>query len=729
MLGREPEFWERCLNSGILPLQLLVLQVAREHGPAALWLLQQAPHELPRWPMLHALEACLPDWRDWPAGEERELLKILGASPHLRGRNCSPAECERQIAAALTPHARLSWTLCLLRRHGENAAASLLRLLVTPRPSPAHWRALQGVAAWGLGRLGRSILPEIRDRWKSACMSTRDRLCQALWYLGPRARGCETWLRQHSGTWCEAVLYALRERGNVSLYERGAVPLYIESALLERLALDAFSPCALDRRRAAYALYGYGPNTGQVGPIYAVLARDEEEAVRRFAWTTVAALAQPVASDTLRLGLLSPESEVRRCARHCFVEQHGPPTDVWFEAIGRQDKELERLAELALEERPAGVVVLRQLKHFDEKCLEQALTYLRTVDDLTVTPELEALLQHPRAFVRRAALELVASAGRAFPLLLPLLNDPEEPEIRDRALHVLMDRADSDGLAELLRRQSGAVIAILDERLSRGKELTWKLSPALRKTLEDLCQNTDSRIATAALRVLRCLGPVGGKWSEALRERGRRDSAAHLMRVDPEDLLQSMRAGKLITPDSLHAVVDSFKGERLTQFLKHCFVNCTREDRGFFESPLQRLRAEGWQMLRELVGHEDREVAEDAVELLGKWLQASGALYQLWQEEPALLRVPRHDPVRTRLAELLASYLLQPPAPVEPWILAWALALGESPSPEVAARAVASLGRFRRLEPDEVKEALLRHLKSPFAPVQEAAAALLREWL
>jgi hypothetical protein len=170
----------------------------------------------------------------WHASPERLALALRRRRPRGPGRH-SLEDCLRGLNDALHPQLRLAWLVLLVEGYPQTAARELIRFLAAGRD-----RGLRAACAFGLSLLGRPALLEIQEAFRDASDSVRDFLCQALWHLGPEARGSEVWLESYDSEWSRAVLYRLEAFGWQTLLQRRAWPLWIDSASLAALGQLAF---------------------------------------------------------------------------------------------------------------------------------------------------------------------------------------------------------------------------------------------------------------------------------------------------------------------------------------------------------------------------------------------------------------------------------------------------------------------------------------------------------
>ncbi|MBS2040951.1 hypothetical protein JST97_38550 [bacterium] len=287
-----------------------------EEFPLRLYLLAQgeiAPGFIPEWLLVwHFSQVSAQELvHTHHASPQRRALAVQRHHPRYRH---DLQVCLTGVREALHPQLRLVWCLQLLQ---HEAQSEILRLLAQPELESD----LVGALAWTLACYGREIVLPICELFPAAFKSVRDRYCQALWYLGREARGCERWLSVHDSPWSRALLYRLEGWGTKLLMQWGAAPLYLDSFSLEALAARAFSLNASERWYAIEALLGWGPGLPQAAELLEALALDRDQDFARSALLGMRRLHYRPQLSTVRSLLLSGPTEVAQLAVQIFFQE------------------------------------------------------------------------------------------------------------------------------------------------------------------------------------------------------------------------------------------------------------------------------------------------------------------------------------------------------------------------------------------------------------------------
>lgn len=526
---------------------------------------------LPVWPAAWALSQRL---------SASELEPFPSASPQRLGlamqrrRARSPGphgldHCLHQSARALHPVQRLAWLMALVEGYGDKAIEPLLKSLGVALNRPSPFVELGEALAWALGQLGRDILLPISDRFKDAPFLVREHYCQALWYLGPRARGCQLWLKAQHTEWAEAVLYRLEALGSLELIERRRVPIWLDDKSLERLAELAFSQEPGDRLYALRALDGWGPARSQAVRMVQATLADPDDEVKLQAWRTLLSLGElPEAADVSR-ALRSHHSQlVKLASDHCdLILGSKPPLDSLEESLATGETARVELSLARLLARP-----------FPSERLRRFLSILNRLTDDQQRQASEWLVKADwwaEDWARMVELE------PANPFLLQALaNRPNatvqlylQPALRQR----LLDRLEGVEGAQHLREQL------------QGACLTW-----------DRLWTLSSERRNQALEAILKAGEL------------------------PQQLLAPLFSGQFIRPESLELVIRmSPQPQLLNERLQTIFSACLPEDRDCFKDALNLLPDQGWDLLLSWLRHPT--LADAAADLLAIRLKSENA--------------------------------------------------------------------------------------------------------
>lgn len=556
---------------------------------------------LPIWPAAWALSQQL---------QPGELASFPSASPQrlalaMQRRRIRPPgphaleHCLHQSARALHPVQRLAWLMVLVEGFGDKAIEPLLKSLGVALNRPSPFVELGEALAWALGQLGRDILLPISDRFKDAPFLVREHYCQALWYLGPRARGCQTWLKSQHTEWAEAVLYRLEALGSLPLIERRRVPIWLDDQSLERLAELAFSQEPGDRLYALRALDGWGPARPQAVRLVQATLADPDDEVKLQAWRTLLSLGElPAPSDVSR-ALRSQHSQLVQLATdHCdLLLGPKPPLDSLEESLQAQDELRVDLSLARLLARPFPGDRLRRflalLNRLSAQQQQLASEWLVKADwwaeDWARMVELEPPNPH--------LLQAIANRPNATVQLYL------QPALRQRLLARLEG---TEGGAELRAQLQGAC-------------LTWERLEAL-----------SSERRNQALEAILKSGEL------------------------PESLLQPLYSGVSIRPESLDLVVKLTPIDELATRLTDIFTVALPEERACFVEILPLLPGQGWPLLQSWL--EKPALAEAALDLLEVRLQNFAEAAQWLEQEGWSVLLPDSSPAtRSRWQWLVAQ--------------------------------------------------------------------------
>ena len=538
--------------------------------PARLFALTRHPAQpadltgLPIWPAAWALSQQL---------EEAQLAPFPSASPQRLGlamqrRRARPPgphgleHCLHQSARALHPVQRMAWLMALVEGFGERAIEPLLKSLGVALNRPSPFVELGEALAWALGQLGRDILLPIGDRFKDAPFLVREHYCQALWYLGPRARGCQAWIHSQHTEWAEAVLYRLEDLGSLALIERRRVPVWLDSKSLERLAELAFSQEPGDQLYALRALDGWGPARSQAVRIIRATLADPDDEVKLQAWRTLLSLGELPAAEDVSRALRSQQAQlVQLASDHCdLMLGSQPPLDSLAESLSAEDATRVELSLARLLARP-----------FPSDRLRRFLSLLNRLTEPQQKLASEWLVKADwwaEDWARMVELE------PANPYLLrALANRPNatvqlylQPALRQRLLARLEN---VEGGAELREQLQGACLTW--DRL-------WTLSSERRN------QALESILKSGEL---------------------------------PDPLLEPLYGGRSIGPESLELVVRMTPdSQQLNERLQAIFSVCLPEERAYFRDALDLLGDQGWALLLSWLKHPTlAEAAADLIEI------------------------------------------------------------------------------------------------------------------
>ncbi|ODT57498.1 hypothetical protein ABS71_19765 [bacterium SCN 62-11] len=556
---------------------------------------------LPVWPAAWALSqhSSEADLTPFPSASAQRLALAM------QRRQARPAgphpldHCLHQSARALHPVQRLAWLMALVEGHGEKAIEPLLKSLGVALNRPSPFIELGEALAWALGQLGRDILLPIGERFKDAPFLVREHYCQALWYLGGQARGCQAWMKVQQTEWAEAVLYRLEALGSEALIERRRVPIWLDEKSLDRLADLAFSQEPGNRLYALRALDGWGPaRTQAVRLVRATLADPDDEVVLQ-AWRSLLSLGErPDPADVSR-ALRSQHSQLVELATdHCdLLLGSRSPLDSLEEALEAGDPLRVELALARLLARPFPGERLRRflalLNRLNDEQQRQAAAWLVKADWWAEDWARLVELEPSNAHLLRAIAERPNATVQLY----------LQPALRQR----LLQRLEGVSGAEELREQL------------QGACLTW-----------DRLASLSSERRNQALEVILESGEL------------------------PTPLLQPVLSGESIHPESLELVARMTPPHQLGERLTEIFSVSGVEDRVHFVEILPLLPSQGWPLLSSWL--DQPNLAEPALDLLESRLRDfAGASDWLRQEGWTVLVPDAAPPARARWQWLVAQ--------------------------------------------------------------------------
>jgi hypothetical protein len=614
-------------------------------GPAELLEWQPGWAALPLLPLVWSLRrAGLGEGGGLASRLARMWLRWKG--PH---RRHGAAACRAAIEASLNWEARLTWLFLLLEGHCHRAADELLPLL---RHRDEELRQL---AALGLAQLGRQILPDLKERWSSAQLAERDAICQTLWYLGPQARGCLTWLGQPDRPWSRALYYAMEQHGWPALLALGDLPLWLDEASLERLATLVFSTRKQDREQAIVALGGWGPGQAKAMTLLKFLIDDSEstiadEALRRL-------LQQPGKPDLqcLQRSLLHSDPGLRVESVRRLIHEHPE----WHLSLGGGVSSFVHQK-----------VVIRSLHSCDHTWLTKALRHLskQAIPDREHAAEVLTLLDRAPLEVLSAYLSL---GGPTEALVYICLEGPLEPALvifeewcsRGCWDHVLLCLGREE-LLEWFMQKVGLAKFLYDE--GQHSVLTRFI-----EELQSLRIREDSPVADLASQALGVLELSSTDW-ELWPHLEVQEIQKLLLLIDwhrefPERLVTLIRAGRVFDQASLQALVRH--SPEAESVLVDCLRNCPARGHSVVYELLSGFGLSAWLKLLDHWSNLETGKRELAVSLCN--LSEHKVEYELLHRGPDVL--PAHTPKVVRIA--IAGKFLYSGAPAGPTRKAWALYL------------------------------------------------------
>lgn len=521
---------------------------------------------LPVWPLAWALsrQQSAAELAPFPsASPQRLALAMQRRKPRKPGPH-SLDHCLHQSARALHPAQRLAWLMSLVEGFGEKAIEPLLKSLGVALNRPSPFVELGEALAWALGQLGRDILLPIGDRFKDAPFLVREHYCQALWYLGAQARGCQSWLKNQHTEWAEAVLYRLEGLGSQALIERRRVPVWLDKQSLTQLAELAFSQEPGDRLYALRALDGWGPERPQAVRLVRATLADPDDEVKLQAWRTLLSLGElPSASDVYTALRSQHRQLVQLATDHCdLLLGNQAPLDSLEEALQSGDGIRAELSLARLLARP-----------FPTDRLRRFLSILSRL-----TPDQQ-----------KAAADWIVSA---------------EWWVEDWARMVELEPP-CPFLLDALAQRSAATLQLYPQTALRQR-LVARLQALpggekLQEQLQGACLTWERLFSLGTERLKGVL--------EAIVKSGEL----------PEQLLTPLYSAEWIRPESLDLIVQlTPQPEVLTERLQTIFVAARPEERAHFNEILERLPDQGWSILAQWLTR--ATLAEATLDLLERRL-------------------------------------------------------------------------------------------------------------
>ncbi|MFN8607004.1 MAG: hypothetical protein U0931_05705 [Vulcanimicrobiota bacterium] len=589
-----------------------------EEFPLRLYLLAQgeiAPGSIPEWLLVWHYSRA-PDQQlihSHHASPQRRALAVRRHHPRFRH---DLEVCLEGICQAVHPQHRLVWCLQLLQ---HDARTEILRLLAQPRLNSEVVEAL----CWALGQYGREIVLPIGDLFASALSSVRERYCQALWYLGREARGCERWLYSHDTPWARAVLYRLDEFGVSLLLQWRAAPLYLYSASLEALAARAFGLDEGERWYALQALLGWGPALPQAAELLEVLALDSDRDYARAALLGLRRLHYRPELTTVRTLLRRGPSELAALA-----------VEMYFEPLDSIDSETVAAAAQAVSAAPSRPLEYL-LSELEPEVLIQALFLLRRTGPSSgqIRDFLRGLLTHlPREFNLANLGRALLAAGGSPRELLSLVNDEGVAEL-------LVQSAPPEFLLELvafrsIRRQMRKCHKLLQALIS------WS-PPQFDLLVERLAGLEPALLQELEMDSIRWSGYA--QFSDVQRQVA--ISMIEFHRKFPEALAEELRTGRLGEVWLVRLLAKYAPPEQRTGWLVEIWTRQRGEAAPAALSALQALGAEGGEAFSQLLNGSDLRLARLAFQHL-----------QGWMPTVELLEKPCRAELQVELARLRRSY-------------------------------------------------------------------------
>ncbi len=513
------------------------------------------------------------------------------------------------------PQLRLVWCLQLLQ---HDAQADILRLLSRPELD----QDLVGALTWTLAQYGREIVLLIEDLFPSALKGVRERYCQALWYLGKQARGCERWLQGYDSPWSRAVLYRLEEWGMPLLLQWKAAPLFLDRATLEALASKAYSLDEGDRWYAINAFLGWGPALPQAAELLESLALDRDPDYARAALLSLRRLNFRPKLKTLRSLLRSGPEQIARLA-----------LEIYFQGISVVELPTVQAAVEAIQAEP-GQPLQYLLSELEPDLLIKALQLLGKPGPTTETIRHFVRQVLAKEKGRAAAAQALLQVGGSPKELVPYLRDPGVAEL-------LVQFASPELLLELLPHR----------QIRRQIRLSHKLLQALIIWPPPLFQQLTDRLARIEPSLLEQLDLQSIQWSRYahFNEVQREIALAliHLHKTFPQELADELRAGRLNQGEPVRFLVTYAPAEESPHWLTEIYANAGWNASDEALEQLRKLGRVGWLAFSLLLEHPRLEVARAALARLSGWAPPA-----------ELLRRPCRPELQAALADEAAIELL-----------------------------------------------------------------------
>lgn len=640
-----------------------------------LFRLYQSDDQLLRAPFWHQLQ------RRVELGLERDLMLVNFK------RRPSLNTCLAGLCSAWHPRAQQVWMVLALQAHGERCLPEFMRLLADPRSDLAE------AAAWGLARFGRAILPDLRERWRYAGPTLRDRICDCLCFLGEQARGAERWLDNHCSDWSRALCYRLGPFGWPPMLRWRETPLWLTDESLAEVAALAFGQVEADRFYALRVLGDWGPAELPARTrLLAALLDDAEAEIAHRALRCLERLQLDPGDEAMYRALTSPHPRLRSWAIGRYIELDHPPL---------QD---EQIVELLGQPGLYPKVLLLVLKRAEPRWRKPLLD---AVSAPAAGAELLPWLSDPDLEVRRAALSACRRVGVPAASLGNCLEDSDPQIVREILEWMLRERAFEPLLARLDNRSLRQTLA----------ERYTLLEAIDRVTLDHLRQLGRYRDA-ASREILKQLRLEAVRWKDWARFNATQQSTAlGLLQLHgrlPRELKELLSSGIVDDP-----VLWQYWAE-LSRSPREVIAALRRRPHRLGVAP--RLGRAGWKLLVGLLNAE-LSLALSSVALLRSWLSRDpGPVEWVLEAGPRLLQNVRTEAVSHALAAALAETLLTEP---EPRKLAWAVELARR-----TGSAVAALHYFQRdcdnLPPERFLALLLEALQHWQPGVRMLALTILR---
>lgn len=609
------------------------------------------------------ISADIPEWTRVFLWEKRPA-ELLVLHPHpspqrralalQRYRPRRPAQplqhCMEKARRAPHPQLRLVWLVLLLHHHGPEAIAPLLRAV-------ARRDEFSEACCWALGRLGRDIVLEIGDRHGAATPGVKELYYQALWYLGRRARGCESWPGWGDSPWARAVLFGLEDWGWRLLLQWRASPLWLNQESLAALGEMAFSSEEGDRWYALRALLGWGPAKEGVGRMVEVLCYDSDPELAGAALLALGQLGARLRLPALREILRRCPEKVCRVAVKFFFEKADPTEFSGVPSLAdhaRENLVLHCLAGLE----PELQIRALEFAEIPQWSLQKSARLLEPFlfSPHTLTTRLEAIA----AFVR---------VGGELRILASLLDDPEG-EIRLAAAEILVQIAPQEILLGYFQ---------YSEIVSQFHKLAGVLRALLEWSsgdLEHLLQQLSGNPSVAARGILRQLELSAVEWSNYGRFNSTQLAVAKSLirhnQAFPEELLEKMVSGTFQGAGALALFVRYASPSDLQEHLPRLFQHHPISERLLAWEELQARGEVGWTAALDLLAAAEELVALDAANQLSQWFPGHEWLDRVGLQ---ILESLVHPLIRAVMADWIARVKVHPLAEVSEANQAWALAV------------------------------------------------------
>ncbi len=603
------------------------------------WLVWARPEEILEqrelfgdWVLVTALQAAPEEIlsQGRPASPERRALALrrrrAGKTRH------SVQDCLRGIRGALHPQLRLVWILLLVKNHPERADLELIHLIGSVQSSFHNYLELAPAAAWGLAQLGREALYELRDRFKKAPNPVKEFFCQALWHMGPEARGCEQWLSHYDSPWARAVLYRLEAQGWQALLARRAWPLWIDRDSLAALASLAFSLEPEERWYALRALLGWGPAFSQVERLLQAVAGDPNLDLAEGARMVTEYLAQhPYAAKPKEL------------ARKLYAEE---PEDLSITGNFRR--------------RPTPTEQLNLLREFYETPMAVQLEILEAIEQRGIPEpkavlELERIIEFPHTTpIRVAALQAYLTLSSNLTVIKNTFHYDYNREVRQAAADLLMKVASPEFILEHLQRPE--ILKALQSEPHLIRALVEWPEPQFRDLVKKLKElGYSSLLKQVDLNAIEwahfdCFTPVQNRVAAAL--------ISYHQQL-PKFLVEEVAQGRLHSPTLLQFWEDFPPKQHRCKGLAQMLLRLPSHQRMYARLALSGQGEAGARALAELLNDPEVKVARQAAQELADWHRAAEWALPQW-----LLDCPHPEVVR-QLADWLAPVFLPPYRPLD----------------------------------------------------------------